>query len=48
MSEISDEFKVIVIEAVRMLTLKFPSKQKSTLAFLSQVLRDEGDFIILT
>jgi len=27
MSEISDEFKVVVIEAIRSLCLKFPSKQ---------------------
>lgn len=41
-SEISDEFKVIVVDAVRSLGLKFPSKHKTMLAFLGSVLREEG------
>lgn len=44
MSEISDEFKVIVVNAIRALCLKFPSKQTIMLAFLSTVLRDEGGY----
>ncbi|KAJ3087541.1 Coatomer subunit gamma-2, partial [Quaeritorhiza haematococci] len=44
MSEISDEFKVIVIDAMRSLCLKFPSKQALMLNFLSNVLRDEGGY----
>ncbi|TPX31608.1 hypothetical protein SmJEL517_g05105 [Synchytrium microbalum] len=44
MSEISDEFKIIVIDAIRSLCLKFPGKQMSMLAFLSNVLRDEGGY----
>ncbi|KAJ9665848.1 coatomer subunit gamma [Coniosporium apollinis] len=44
MSEISDEFKVTIIDAVRTLCLKFPSKQAGMLQFLSSVLRDEGGF----
>lgn len=44
MSEISDEFKVIVVEAIRSLTLKFPAKQALMLNFLSGVLRDEGGY----
>ncbi|CAO3587908.1 unnamed protein product [Absidia cylindrospora] len=44
MSEISDEFKVIVVEAIRSLCLKFPSKQVIMLNFLSGVLRDEGGY----
>jgi coatomer protein complex subunit gamma len=44
MSEISDEFKVIVVEAIRSLCLKFPSKQSVMLTFLSSVLRDEGGY----
>ncbi|KLO11312.1 coatomer subunit gamma [Schizopora paradoxa] len=44
MSEISDEFKVIVVDAIRSLCLKFPSKQASMLTFLSGVLRDEGGY----
>ncbi|CAD6891270.1 unnamed protein product [Tilletia laevis] len=44
MSEISDEFKVIVVDAIRSLCLKFPSKQVVMLGFLSSVLRDEGGY----
>jgi coatomer subunit gamma len=38
MSEISDEFKVTIVEAIRTLCLKFPSKQAAMLAFLSGLL----------
>ncbi|CAG8661732.1 20790_t:CDS:10, partial [Racocetra persica] len=44
MSEISDEFKVIVVDAIRSLCLKFPTKQAVMLSFLSGVLRDEGGY----
>ncbi|RKO90489.1 adaptin N terminal region-domain-containing protein, partial [Blyttiomyces helicus] len=44
MSEISDEFKIIVIDAIRSLCLKFPTKQSLMLNFLSNVLRDEGGY----
>lgn len=44
MGEISDEFKVIVVEAIRALCLKFPNKQATMLSFLSGVLRDEGGY----
>ncbi|KAJ3721911.1 coatomer subunit gamma [Lentinula raphanica] len=44
MTEISDEFKVIIVDAVRSLCLKFPSKHTSMLTFLSGVLRDEGGY----
>lgn len=44
MDEISDEFKVIVIDAIRTLSLKFPSKYKSMLTFLNDTLREEGGF----
>ncbi|KAI9222398.1 adaptin N terminal region-domain-containing protein [Blastocladiella britannica] len=44
MSEISDEFKVIVIDAIRVLATKFPAKQAVMLTFLSGVLRDEGGY----
>jgi coatomer protein complex subunit gamma len=44
MSEISDEFKVIVVNAIRSLCLKFPTKQAVMLSFLSGVLRDEGGY----
>ncbi|KAE9965670.1 hypothetical protein BLS_007449 [Venturia inaequalis] len=45
MGEISDEFKVTVVEAIRTLCLKFPAKQAQMLAFLSGILRDEGGFV---
>ncbi|KAF8899210.1 coatomer protein [Infundibulicybe gibba] len=44
MTEISDEFKVIIVDAIRSLCLKFPTKHASMLAFLSGVLRDEGGY----
>ena len=44
MSEISDEFKVIIVDAIRSLCLKFPGKHASMLGFLSGVLRDEGGY----
>ncbi|KAF2720406.1 Coatomer, gamma subunit [Polychaeton citri CBS 116435] len=44
MSEITDEFKVTIVEAIRTLCLKFPSKQAGMLAFLSSTLRDEGGY----
>lgn len=44
MSEISDEFKVIIVDAIRSLCLKFPAKHASMLTFLSSVLRDEGGY----
>src|ERR1700743_3772820 len=44
MTEISDEFKVIIVEAIRSLCLKFPLKHVAMLTFLSGVLRDEGGY----
>lgn len=44
MNEISDEFKVIVIDAIRSLCLKFPTKQAIMLTFMNGVLRDEGGY----
>ncbi|KAG6879445.1 hypothetical protein C0992_002576 [Termitomyces sp. T32_za158] len=44
MAEITDEFKVIIVEAIRSLCLKFPAKHASMLTFLSGVLRDEGGY----
>ena len=44
MSEISDEFKVIVVDAIRTLCLKFPNKHLMMLQFLANSLRDEGGY----
>ncbi|CAN6290123.1 unnamed protein product [Urochloa humidicola] len=44
MSDIGDEFKIVVVEAIRSLCLKFPLKYRSMLNFLSNSLREEGDF----
>ncbi|OCH95666.1 coatomer subunit gamma [Obba rivulosa] len=44
MSEISDEFKVIIVDAIRSLCLKFPAKHAAMLSFFSGVLRDEGGY----
>ncbi|KAF5372830.1 hypothetical protein D9757_011128 [Collybiopsis confluens] len=42
-----NEFKAIIVNAVRSLCLKFPSKHVSMLKFLSGVLRDEFKVIIV-
>ncbi|KAF1814479.1 putative coatomer subunit gamma [Eremomyces bilateralis CBS 781.70] len=44
MTEMSDEFKVTIVEAIRTLCIKFPSKQAGMLSFLSGILRDEGGY----
>eukprot|EP00656_Telonema_subtile_P035942 TRINITY_DN398_c0_g1_i3.p1 TRINITY_DN398_c0_g1~~TRINITY_DN398_c0_g1_i3.p1 ORF type:complete len:648 (-),score=206.34 TRINITY_DN398_c0_g1_i3:121-2064(-) len=44
MSDISDEFKVVVVDAIQSLCLKFPQKYQSLMAFLASVLREEGGF----
>ena len=44
MSDITDEFKITIVEAIRTLCLKFPNKQAGMLAFLSGILRDEGGY----
>ncbi|CAH0555229.1 unnamed protein product [Brassicogethes aeneus] len=41
-SEISDEFKVVVVQAIRALALKFPRKHSVLMNFLSAMLREEG------
>jgi len=42
--EISDEFKIVVVDAIRVLCTKFPQKQRSLLNFLASILRDEGGY----
>lgn len=44
MSEIADEFKIVVVDAIRTLCLKFPQKYRGLLNFLSNVLREDGGF----
>jgi len=44
LSEITDEFKIVVVNAIKTLCLKFPKKHSSMMTFLSGVLRDEGGF----
>jgi coatomer protein complex subunit gamma len=44
MSEISDEFKTIVVEAIRSVCVKFPRKHHILMTFLSSMLREEGGF----
>lgn len=44
MGELADEFKIVVVEAIRGLCLKFPSKYRGMLAFLAGVLREDGGF----
>jgi coatomer subunit gamma len=44
MADITDEFKITIVEAIRTLCLKFPSKQAAMLSFLSGILRDEGGY----
>jgi len=44
MAEISDEFKIVVVDAIRTLCLKFPQKHRALMSFLSNILRDEGGF----
>ena len=44
MSEITDEFKITIVEAIRTLCMKFPAKQAGMLTFLSGILRDEGGY----
>jgi coatomer protein complex subunit gamma len=41
-NEISDEFKVVVVQAIKSLCLKFPRKHGILMNFLSGMLRDEG------
>uniref|UniRef100_A0A060T9K5 Coatomer subunit gamma n=1 Tax=Blastobotrys adeninivorans TaxID=409370 RepID=A0A060T9K5_BLAAD len=42
MNDISDEFKIIVVDAIRSLALKFPAKHATMLSFLAGTLRNEG------
>lgn len=43
-TDIADEFKIVVVEAIRSLCLKFPQKYRALMNFLSGVLREDGGF----
>uniref|UniRef100_A0A8R1TKQ9 Coatomer subunit gamma n=1 Tax=Onchocerca volvulus TaxID=6282 RepID=A0A8R1TKQ9_ONCVO len=43
-NEISDEFKVVVIEAIRSLCARYPRKHSTLMSFLAIMLRDDGGF----
>mmetsp|Transcript_32897 Transcript_32897/g.53731 ORF Transcript_32897/g.53731 Transcript_32897/m.53731 type:complete len:748 (+) Transcript_32897:1-2244(+) len=44
MTDIADEFKIVVIDAMKLLCVKFPQKYSVLLSFLSEALRDEGGY----
>lgn len=44
MSDIQDEFKIVVVQAIQSLCLKFPHKHRVLMNFLSNILREEGGF----
>lgn len=44
MSDIADDFKIVVVNAIRSLCFKFSSKLLVLMNFLSKVLREEGGF----
>ena len=43
-NDIADEFKIVVIDAMKLLCVKFPQKYSVLLSFLSEALRDEGGY----
>eukprot|EP00475_Leptophrys_vorax_P026253 TRINITY_DN3694_c0_g1_i1.p1 TRINITY_DN3694_c0_g1~~TRINITY_DN3694_c0_g1_i1.p1 ORF type:complete len:587 (-),score=156.72 TRINITY_DN3694_c0_g1_i1:1022-2782(-) len=45
MSEIGDELRIVLIDAIQQLSLKFPYKYDVFLEFLSSILREEGGFV---
>merc|ERR1719272_648623 len=44
LAEISDEFKIVVVNAIKTLCMKFPKKHSSMMTILAGVLRDDGGF----
>lgn len=44
MSEIGDEFKVVIVDAIRELCIKYPKKYRAMIGFLATFLREEGEF----
>ncbi|EGW35062.1 uncharacterized protein SPAPADRAFT_132247 [Spathaspora passalidarum NRRL Y-27907] len=48
MDEITEDFKIVIIEAIENLALKFPSKHKKLVTFLTDLLRDDGSLQLKT
>lgn len=44
MSEIGDEFKIVVVKAIRELCSKYPKKHRVMVSFLATFLREEGGY----
>jgi len=44
MNEIADEFKIVVVTAIRELCVKYPLKHRVLVGFLANFLREEGGF----
>ncbi|CAF1568314.1 unnamed protein product, partial [Rotaria sp. Silwood1] len=44
LSEISDQFRTVVVDAIKSLCQKFPRKHTVLMTFLSNMLREEGDY----
>ncbi|TDH65130.1 uncharacterized protein CCR75_000650 [Bremia lactucae] len=44
MGDIADEFKIVVVEAIKNLCVKYPQKHRVLLNFLANFLREEGGF----
>jgi len=42
MGDIGDEFRVVLVAAIRALCLKFPSKHRALMGFLASALREDG------
>lgn len=44
MNEIGDEFKIVVVKAIRELCVKYPQKHRTLVGFLATFLREEGGY----
>ena len=44
MSELSDEFKVVLVNAIRTLCSKYPQKYRTLIVFLFEILREDGGY----
>uniref|UniRef100_H3G9Z1 Coatomer subunit gamma n=1 Tax=Phytophthora ramorum TaxID=164328 RepID=H3G9Z1_PHYRM len=44
MGDIADEFKIVVVEAIKNLCMKYPQKHRVLLNFLANFLREEGGY----